>query len=85
MSDQGLLELFEDGIDIGPGVYRLLTAPHTIMKYSQDGEYDAPDASEANALSLLFAKTNISASRVRRVVGTRWATSSSWILSKARL
>ncbi|KAI6137116.1 hypothetical protein F5141DRAFT_1230880 [Pisolithus sp. B1] len=45
-----------------------LTSTDTMIKFSQDADKSAIDATEANALDLLFAKTTIPAPRVRRVL-----------------
>ena len=49
------------------GVFKL--TPSTVAKASQDLDEDAADASEANALDLLFSETTIP---VRRVVKRQW-------------
>ncbi|KAI6097842.1 kinase-like domain-containing protein [Pisolithus sp. B1] len=46
--------------------------PTTVVKSSQDMEEDAIDATEANALQLVFEKTTIPVPRVRRVVKGEW-------------
>jgi hypothetical protein len=43
-----------------------------VAKPSQDIDEDCLDASEANALNLVFAETTIPAPRVRRVVNRKW-------------
>ena len=44
----------------------------TTTKASQDSDEDAADASEANALDLLFAETTIPVPRVCRIVKRQW-------------
>ncbi|KAI0366744.1 hypothetical protein BV20DRAFT_1025768 [Pilatotrama ljubarskyi] len=68
LSDEQLLELRKTApvIDSIAGVVRL--TPGTVAKPSKDLEEDPPDASEANALDLAFAKTMIPVPRDRRVI-----------------
>ena len=47
-------------------------APKTVAKPSQDIDEDCLDASEANALNLVFAETTIPVPRVRHVVKRQW-------------
>ncbi|KAI6139140.1 hypothetical protein EDD17DRAFT_1770646 [Pisolithus thermaeus] len=51
-------------------VYKLTLT--TVVKSSQDMEDGAIDATEANALQLVFTKTTIPVPRVRRVVKREW-------------
>ena len=47
-------------------------APKPVAKPSQDIDEDCLDASEANALNLVFAETTIPVPRVRQVVKRQW-------------
>jgi len=70
LSDEKIFELSENAPKLDPDpnydVFKL--TPGTVAKTSQDSDKDAADASEANALDLLFAQTTIPVPRVRRVV-----------------
>ena len=66
LSDKEMLDLAEKASRSHINILQL--TPNTVAKGSQDMEIDASDASEANALSLVFVKTKIPVPRVRRVV-----------------
>jgi len=68
LSDEKILELKKKGSKLDPAASVFKLTPGTVTKASQDLDEDAADASEANALDLLFAKTTIPVPRVRRVV-----------------
>jgi len=72
LSNEEILELRKNGSKLHPdsGVVKL--TPNTVAKASQDLDEDAADASEANALDLLFAETTIPVPRVRHVVKRQW-------------
>ena len=72
LSNDEILELRKKASKLHPdsGVVKL--TPGTVAKGSQDLDEDAADASEANALDLLFAETTIPVPRVRRVVKRQW-------------
>ena len=72
LSNEEILELFENGTRLQPGVGVFKLTPSTVAKASQDMDEDAADASEANALDLLFSETTIPIPRVRRVVKRQW-------------
>ena len=71
LSDEKILELKKKGFKLDPAASVFKLTPGTVTKASQDLDEDAADASEANALNLLFAKTTIPVPRVRRVVKRR--------------
>ncbi|KAJ3731739.1 hypothetical protein DFJ43DRAFT_1155130 [Lentinula guzmanii] len=72
MKDEEILELRPKAPRVRAeyGVQRL--TPGTVAKASQDMDEDVSDASEANALNLVFSKTNIPVPRVRRVIKREW-------------
>jgi hypothetical protein len=72
LSNEEILGLSKNASRLEPyvGVFKL--TPGTVIKASEDMDEDAADASEANALDLLFAETTIPVPRVRRVVKRRW-------------
>ncbi|KAK7453931.1 hypothetical protein VKT23_011443 [Stygiomarasmius scandens] len=72
LSDQEIVELAgrASKLHSDSGVFKL--TPHTVAKASQDLDEDASDASEANALNLVFAETTIPVPRVHRVVKRKW-------------
>ncbi|KAJ3778630.1 kinase-like domain-containing protein [Lentinula raphanica] len=73
LNDQEILKRLNKGkLTSGHSVLKL--SQSTIAKLSQDvDKYDElSDASEANALQLVFTKTTIPVPRLRRVVNCRW-------------
>ena len=72
LSNKKILELIENAPTLHPDSRVFKLTPGTVAKVSQDWDEDAADASEANALDLLFAKTTIPVPRVRRVVKDQW-------------
>ncbi|TFY52731.1 hypothetical protein EVG20_g10426 [Dentipellis fragilis] len=72
LSNEEILELKKRGTQIHPDDGVLKLTPGVIGKSSQDIDENTPEASEANALDLLFAKTTIPVPRVRRVVRLQW-------------
>ncbi|KAJ3777780.1 hypothetical protein FB446DRAFT_92773 [Lentinula raphanica] len=86
LSDEETLELELKAPKLYPDYSLLQLTPGTVAKYSEDRDEDISDASEANALNLVFAETNIPVPRVRRVVlSVNGSTSSFRITSKAQL
>ncbi|KAJ3726651.1 hypothetical protein C8R42DRAFT_707559 [Lentinula raphanica] len=59
LSDEGTLELELKAPKLYPDYSLLQLTPGTVAKYSEDRDEDISDASEANALNLVFAETNI--------------------------
>ena len=72
LSNEKIFELRENGPKLHPDAGVVKLTPGTVAKASQDLDEDAVDASEANALDLLFAETTIPVPRVRRVVKCQW-------------
>jgi aminoglycoside phosphotransferase len=72
LSDEEILELRKNASKLHPDAGVVKLTPSTVAKASQDLDEDAADASEANALDLLFAETTIPVPRVRRVVKRQW-------------
>jgi hypothetical protein len=72
LSNEEILELKKKGIKLHPDTRASVVKPSTVAKASQDLDEDAADASEANALNLLFAETTIPVPCVRRVVKRQW-------------
>ncbi|KAH9972523.1 kinase-like domain-containing protein [Russula compacta] len=72
LSNEEILELKKNASKLHPDAGVVKLTPGTVAKPSQDFEEDAPDASEANALDLVFAETTIPVPRVRRVVKRQW-------------
>ena len=72
LTNEEILELDGPKLDPDAGVIKL--TPSTVAKASQDSDEDAADASEANALDLLFMETTIPVPRVRRVVKHEWGS-----------
>ena len=72
LSNEEILELSKDASKLHPESDVAKLTPSTVSKASQDLDGGAADASEANALDLLFAETTISVPRVRRVVKRQW-------------
>ncbi|KAJ3824429.1 kinase-like domain-containing protein [Lentinula raphanica] len=72
LSDEEIQELAKKAprLHSKHAVFKL--TPGTIAKVAQDMDEDMSDASEANALNLIFAKTTIPVPRVRRVVEFKW-------------
>ena len=68
LSNDQILELRNKGRKLHSNAGIVKVTPSTVAKVSQDLDEDAVDASEANALNLLFAETTIPVPRVRRVV-----------------
>ncbi|KIJ14976.1 hypothetical protein PAXINDRAFT_12245 [Paxillus involutus ATCC 200175] len=72
LSNEEILELRTKAPKLSRESAIFQLTPNTVAKVSQDIDEDADDASEANALDLLFAKTTIPVPRVRRVVKQKW-------------
>ncbi|KAI8986817.1 hypothetical protein BD414DRAFT_440339 [Trametes punicea] len=72
LSDEEIVELEKGATRLHPDCAVAKLTPKTIGKLSQDLVDDAADASEANALDVVFAQTAIPVPRVRRVVKLRW-------------
>ncbi|KAF8156666.1 kinase-like domain-containing protein [Crassisporium funariophilum] len=72
LSNEEILELRKNSSQLHPDSDVAKLTPGTVAKNSQDRDEDAADASEANALDLLFAETTIPVPRVRRVVKRQW-------------
>ena len=72
LSNEQILELNKNGSKLDPDAGVVKLTARTVAKPSQDLDEDAADASEANALDLLFAQTTIPVPRVRRVVKRQW-------------
>ncbi|KAJ3737973.1 hypothetical protein EV360DRAFT_58552, partial [Lentinula raphanica] len=74
LNDQEILKRLNMAKLIPSGHSVLKLSPSTIAKFSQDVEKydDLSDASEANALQLVFTKTTIPVPRLRRVVNCKW-------------
>ncbi|KAI8968763.1 kinase-like domain-containing protein [Trametes punicea] len=72
LSDEEIIGLEKSASSLQPGCGVIKLTSTTVGKYSQDIEEDAADASEANALNLIFAETTIPVPRVRRVVKLQW-------------
>lgn len=72
LSDGEILELTGKvlKLQINSAIFQL--TPRTVAKALQDVDKDASDASEANALDLVFAKTSIPVPWVCRVVKRKW-------------
>jgi len=68
LSNEDILELKKKASKLDPDACVFKLTPNTVAKASQDLDEDAADASEANALDLLFSETTIPVPRVRRVV-----------------
>lgn len=68
LTNEDVLELRRKGPKLHPEADVVKLTPNTVVKISQDFDEDVADASEANTLDLLFAKTTIPVPRVRRVV-----------------
>jgi len=72
LSNEKILELGKGAPRFHPEANVFQLTPTTVAKVSQDLDEDAADASEANALDLLFSETTIPVPRVRRVVKRQW-------------
>jgi len=72
LSDDKILELSKNAPKLHPDASVFRLTPDTVATASQDLDEVAADASEANALDLLFAKTTIPVPRVCRVVKDEW-------------
>ena len=72
LSNDEILDLRNKGRQLHPNSGVVKVTSSTVAKASQDLDEDAADASEANALDLLFAETTIPVPRVRRVVKCQW-------------
>ncbi|KAI6110155.1 hypothetical protein EDD16DRAFT_1694470 [Pisolithus croceorrhizus] len=69
LSSDAILALMKTAPRLHPdSVVFKLTSTDTMIKFSQDADKSAIDATEANALDLLFAKATIPAPPVRRVL-----------------
>ncbi|KAF8165475.1 kinase-like domain-containing protein [Crassisporium funariophilum] len=72
LSNEEILKLGKNSSKLRPDAGVVKLTPGTVAKGSQAMVKDAADASEANALDLLFAETTIPVPRVRRVVKRQW-------------
>ncbi|KAJ3984162.1 hypothetical protein F5890DRAFT_1518963 [Lentinula detonsa] len=72
MKDEEILELQTKAPKLHKDYSVRKLTPGTVAKASQDMDEDVSDASEANALNLVFAKTTIPVPRVRRVIKREW-------------
>ncbi|KAG5719383.1 hypothetical protein E4T56_gene13529 [Termitomyces sp. T112] len=68
LSDEAILELVKDALEVAPTYFVFKLTPITVAKERQDMDSDNVDAPEANVLDFLFAETTIPVPRVRRVV-----------------
>ena len=66
LTDEEILRLERVQLAPGRGVSRI--TPRTVFKSSQDVDEHILDASEANALKLVYSKTNIPVPRVHRTI-----------------
>jgi len=73
LSNEKILELGRNAPRLHPDASVFKLTPNTVSKVSQDLDEDAADASEANALDLLFSETAIPVPRVRRVIKRQWS------------
>ncbi|KAJ3811126.1 kinase-like domain-containing protein [Lentinula aff. lateritia] len=72
LSDEEILELRTKAPRLNSDHGLLKLTPSTVAKASQDMDEDMSDATEANALNLVFAETIIPVPRVHRVVKRKW-------------